>query len=277
MFKRRTTFFIMMSIIVVPVVLFFVLRSSTTVCRKLRVVVPELDANGEIKLSASGDTLAHPVPPFRFMNERGQSITDDSLRGYIHIADFIFTTCPTICKDLSANMANLQRRIKDKYPYIKLVSYTVDPKVDTPPVLAEYAKRYEAVAGQWMFLTGSEDSLHKHIIEGYKVPCYKTPQGDMKVTHSDLLVLVDPDLRYRGFYRILDPRLGGREFERLMEEIDVLRCEFRGRIKDHPVHPLQKASLVQSIFGIPAHESDPTYHSHSRFGFTGCPLQRSAQ
>jgi protein SCO1/2 len=277
MLKRRTTFFIMLSILVIPVVLFFILRNSQTVCRKLRVVVPELDASGGVKLSATGDTLAHPIPAFRFVNERSQTVTDDSLRGYIHIADFIFTTCPGICKDLSANMANLQRRVKDKYPYIKLVSYTVDPSVDTPPVLADYAKRYDAVPGQWMFLTGSEDSLFKHIIDGYKVPCYKSPQGAMKVTHSDLLVLVDPDLRYRGFYRILDPRIGGREFERLMEEIDVLRCEFKGRIKDHPATPLQKASLFQSLFSTSVHESDPTHHPHGRFGFTGCPLQRSAQ
>ncbi|MCS7085613.1 MAG: SCO family protein, partial [Bacteroidia bacterium] len=66
---------------------------------------------GEKTISAEGDTAYHRLPSFRMLNQNGETFTDDSLRGYIHVADFIFTRCPGICKDLSRNMARLQEKI----------------------------------------------------------------------------------------------------------------------------------------------------------------------
>jgi len=134
------------------------------------------------------------IPPFQLTAQSGQPFDSKSLEGSIWVADFIYTTCPGPCPRMSAQMRGVQTAI-ESIPGVKLVSFTVDPKNDTPAVLAAYATRYHAELGRWFFLTGDQAALESICRNGFKL-------GDVdgSLVHSTRFVLLDRDSRVRGFY-----------------------------------------------------------------------------
>src|ERR1017187_2633144 len=134
------------------------------------------------------------VPAFQLTAQSGQPFDSKSLEGNIWVADFIFTTCPGPCPRMSAQMRGVQAAV-ETMPDVKLVSFTVDPKNDTPVALAAYATRYRAEPGRWFFLTGDQVALENICRNGFKL-------GDVdgSLVHSTRFVLLDRHSRVRGFY-----------------------------------------------------------------------------
>ena len=93
------------------------------------------------------------MPAFSLVDQTGRTVTQNDLKGKTWIADFIYTSCPDQCPMISRHMEVLQGLLP-KESRIQLVSISVDPKHDTPAVLARYAKRYHADPAHWRFLTG---------------------------------------------------------------------------------------------------------------------------
>jgi protein SCO1 len=144
------------------------------------------------------------VPPFELTERSGKTITNRDLAGKIWVADFIYTTCPGPCPLITAGMAKLQDAVAHD-PQVQLVTFTVDPETDTPPVLAKYAEQFGADPNRWWFLTGPEKPLDDLIENGFlQVVQDNSGQplqnGQYKVTHSTYLALVDGDGTVRGFY-----------------------------------------------------------------------------
>ena len=135
------------------------------------------------------------VPEFELTSEQGQPFGSHQLIGHPWVAAFIYTTCPGPCPRMSKLMLNLQSETTK----VNFVSFTIDPARDTPPVLAEYAKRYKADPKRWTFLTGPVTTLHKLNREAFKL-------GDVNGSfdHSTRLVLVDQFLNVRGYYGTAD-------------------------------------------------------------------------
>lgn len=106
--------------------------------------------------NAAPDFAPYPAPDFTLTDQDGQMVTLSSLQGKIVLLDFIFTRCPGPCPLLSLKFSQLQKQLGDRLGKdVMLVSVTIDPRHDTPEVLKEYAKRYEANTAGWKFLTGS--------------------------------------------------------------------------------------------------------------------------
>jgi protoheme IX farnesyltransferase len=137
----------------------------------------------------------YALPEFSFTDQNGQPFSSASLRGKVWVANFIFTDCTGPCPRMSALFAKLQ----ESDPDVRLVSFTVDPENDTPPTLAAYGKRYGA-GPRWTLLTGDGAALKNIRQEAFKL-------GEMgaAMAHSTRLVLVDRDLRIRGFYDSAEP------------------------------------------------------------------------
>lgn len=204
-----------------PLLLWFVLSTGRNRYKQL----PKL---GQYQVRAAGDTIWHTLPPFSLLTQDSLPFTSDSLRGWIHVADYFFTRCPGICPRLSRAMAQLQDLLADKPVKVRLVSYTVDPAHDTPSILREYGGRYQADFSRWTFVTGPESTLYRLAVKGYLIPVDKAPDttaGELGFIHSDMLVLVDPDLRIRGFYSGLDSL----QVRRLMDDINLLLLEYAQR------------------------------------------------
>jgi protein SCO1 len=182
---------------------------------------------GPHEVRAPGDTAWHRLPDFVLLNQDSVVFTADSLRGYIHVADYFFTRCPGICPRLSSAMRMIQDYLGEKAQRVRLVSYTVDPVHDSPATLREYAQRYGADLRRWTFVTGADTTLYRLAVKGYLIPVDKSSdstQGELGYVHSDMLVLVDPELRIRGFYSGLDSL----QVKRLLDDINLLLLEYAG-------------------------------------------------
>ncbi|MEK7794132.1 MAG: SCO family protein [Candidatus Hydrogenedentota bacterium] len=136
----------------------------------------------------------YPVPEFSLTASTKDSVSLESLRGKVWIADFIFTNCAGPCPMMTSHMAELHRAFKDD-DRVRMVSFSVDPERDTPEVLAEYATKFGADTGRWHFLTGEVETIHELAVQGFKVGSLDNP-----IIHSDKFVLVDGDGIIRGYY-----------------------------------------------------------------------------
>lgn len=145
------------------------------------------------------------VPPFRLVDESGAEVTQDDLKGRITVANFIFTRCKGPCPVMTSRMAELSRKLGKASRDVQLVSFTVDPEHDTPPVLATYASQVGAKAPQWRFFTGPPDDVLALVVKGLLQPVAKEPTGD--VAHSTRFVLIDRAGRLRGFQDGNDPEV----------------------------------------------------------------------
>lgn len=173
---------------------------------------------------------------FSFTERNGKPFGTDELKSHPWIADFIYTSCTSECPLMSAEMARLQKALPEQTP-VRLVSFTVDPEVDTPPRLAEYAERFQAKPEIWKFLTGPREQLYTLAQKGFHLPAQavdvpspkhhdsehahgKTPSAPKEnpFLHSQKFVLVDQDLQIRGYYDSTHPE----ELERLLK-IDLPR------------------------------------------------------
>jgi protein SCO1/2 len=137
-----------------------------------------------------------PVPSYRLVDQRGQTRTPDELRGSVWIADFIFTSCKSICPVLSAKMVQLQRAIQD--PRLKFVSFSVDPERDTPEALRVYASRWAPDEPRWTLLATTKESLAE-LAKGMKTFVERQPDPDATL-HTSEMYLIDVQGRVRGLY-----------------------------------------------------------------------------
>jgi protein SCO1/2 len=134
------------------------------------------------------------VPDFHLTDQDGQPFDGRSLTGHVWVADFVYTTCDGPCPMMSSQMHLVQARTSEA-PDVRLVSFTVDPAHDTPPVLAAYAKHFKYDPARWSFLTGDQGSLNDLGMKGFKLNGV-----DGSLTHSTRFVVVDRQRRIRGYY-----------------------------------------------------------------------------
>ena len=138
-----------------------------------------------------------PAPAFASTSHRGARVTDDSLRGHIWIADFIFTQCTSSCPLITARMAMLQRRMTD--PSLRFVSFSVDPDHDTPEVLAAYAASWRPGERRWELLSTTREDLER-VVAGMHGVAERTGETKDPIAHTSLLFLVDAHGAVRGAY-----------------------------------------------------------------------------
>ena len=144
------------------------------------------------------------VPAFELVDQNGNPFSLSDLEDDVWVANFIFTSCPSICPLLTRGMARLQERY-DAYGIeeIRLISISVDPENDTPEVLRDYAELYEADLERWTFLTGEEPAIRELIVKGFKAAMGEPVTDDaglIDIMHSGKFVIVDPDGGVRGYY-----------------------------------------------------------------------------
>jgi len=95
------------------------------------------------------------------INQDGKKVHfyTDVLKGKTVVVNAFFTTCTSVCPPMNRNMEKIQEALGDRVGKdVFFVSITVDPEVDTPVRLKEYAKKFHAGPG-WMFLTGKKENL----------------------------------------------------------------------------------------------------------------------
>ena len=147
----------------------------------------------------NGDTVYQKIPHFVLLNQDSVPFDSQQLAGKVHVADFMFTSCPGICPVMTSQMQRLQEMTKD-FPPFQMLSFTVDPDRDTPSKLKAYAKEHRADLKRWTFLTGPMDSIYKVGIKGYYLGMQKDSTEPGGYLHSGRFVLVDGKGLIRGYY-----------------------------------------------------------------------------
>jgi len=167
------------------------------------------------------------LPDFTFTRHDGQPFGSAQLRGRPFIANFIFTRCPTICPAFTRKMVGVQERTTSFGTGLQLVSFSVDPKYDTPERLAEYGQRHGADFTRWSFLTGDYAQLKDTIVHGFKISMGReagAPEDDLlSIFHGTHFVLVDRDGQIRGYYDSADSD----STDRLLRDTERLAREGR--------------------------------------------------
>ncbi|SFE46946.1 protein SCO1/2 [Pedobacter antarcticus] len=166
------------------------------------------------------DTVYQTIPAFRFLNQDSSAVTNKDFDGTIYVADFFFTSCPTICPTMHRNLLKVYQKFKGNKE-VKLLSHTIDVKYDTPSRLKAYATKLGIEGNQWEFLWGSRDSIYSLAQKNYLVAVKEDKNGPGGFVHQGYLVLVDKDKRIRGAY---DGTVSN-EVEQLVKDMDILLKE----------------------------------------------------
>jgi protein SCO1/2 len=143
-----------------------------------------------------------PVPDAQLVNEQGSAVNLGAMKGNVTVYDFIFTSCRGTCPIMTNNMRALTKQV-DKTAPVRFVSISIDPARDTPPVLAEYAKRVRN-DDRWTFLTGKRDDIVKLSVQGFKLAAGDPGPGGDPLLHSSKFAVADKDGIIRGYYDAAD-------------------------------------------------------------------------
>ena len=141
------------------------------------------------------------VPAFSLVDQAGRPVSSEAFNGRLWIADFIFTRCAGQCPMMTMEMTRLAKEFQSE-PSVVLVSFTVDPRYDTPEVLARYAATSGASSDRWVLLTGEEEAIQRLCQEGFRLAMGAEGPPEEPITHSRRLVLVDQRGVIRGYYDV---------------------------------------------------------------------------
>lgn len=163
----------------------------------------------------------HRIADFSLVDQNGQKFTHLDLAGKYYVTDFFFTTCPTICPDMSSQLMRVQKAYADDTDFM-IVSHSVTPKIDSPSVLKAYAELYEANPTQWVFLTGDKKVIYDLARKSYFAATTEGDGGVDDFIHTENFILVDKEKRIRGFYDGTSPE----SVDKLIEDIEILQQEY---------------------------------------------------
>ncbi|MDG2396943.1 MAG: SCO family protein [Flavobacteriaceae bacterium] len=164
----------------------------------------------------------HKIGDFKLVNQNGKLISQESYNGKIYIADFFFTTCPSICPVMTGNMLKIQNKIIND-PSIMLISYSVDPENDSVDKLKEYAIEKGIIDSKWNLVTGDKKEIYDLARKSYFVAEINENEGLNEIIHTENFVLIDPDKRIRGYY----DGTNYQEINKLLEDIVILKKEYK--------------------------------------------------
>jgi len=163
----------------------------------------------------------HRIADFSLTNQNGKTITQENFEGKIYIADFFFTTCPTICIAMTDHLLEIQSKILD-LPQVMLLSHSVTPKIDSVPQLKKYALEKGVIDAKWHLVTGDKKQIYALARKSYLAVKDDGDGGPYDMIHTENFILIDPDRRIRGFYDGTDPEA----IDKLWSDLQLLMEEY---------------------------------------------------
>lgn len=183
----------------VSILIFIGIYSLLKPQKQLKVYSPR-DVNPELVDSTVQHIgYNHTIPDFSFTNQNGKIITQKDYEDKIYVADFFFTTCPSICPIMTDNMVWLQNKIKDNSK-VMLLSHSVTPDIDDVSVLKAYAKEKGVIDEKWNLVTGNKRDIYYIARKSYLAVKTGSPEELYDMVHTENFILVDQKRRIRGFY-----------------------------------------------------------------------------
>ena len=163
----------------------------------------------------------HKIAPFSLTNQNGLTVTEKDYMNKIYVADFFFTTCPSICPKMTANMGLIQENIKTDNQVL-LLSFSVTPEIDSVQQLKSYAIEKGVIDSKWNLLTGNKKEIYELARKSYLAVKTDGDGEEHDMIHTENFILVDPEKRIRGFYDGTDINA----MDELLSDIKVLQMEY---------------------------------------------------
>ena len=200
-----------------PFYIFILLFSCNYPIKELPIYGRQEIIENKTNNGISYDTIPHSVENFQFINQDSMVVTNSTFSNSIYIADFFFTTCPTICPVMKNNMI----KVYDKYidnSKVKYLSHTINPLYDNVEILSRYSERLDVDSNIWHFVTGDLDEIYDIAKSSYMVTAIEDKDEPGGFLHSGVFLLVDNNRNIRGVYDGTDMS----EVNRLINDIEVL-------------------------------------------------------
>ncbi|MCE2742197.1 MAG: SCO family protein [Fluviicola sp.] len=166
------------------------------------------------------DTVYPKIIDFAYLNQDSVMIKSTSMKGKVWIAEFFFTSCPTICPTMTKQMIRLNNDTKDIGQYLQFMSFSINPKNDTPSELRKYIAKNKITAKNWQFFTGNEAATHDLGINYFQIFAGQDAESAGGYAHSGAFTLVDREGYVRGVYLGTDPK-----------EVNRLKIDLRKLLK----------------------------------------------
>ena len=169
--------------------------------------------------------VSGPAPNFTLVDQDERKVSLRDLRGKVVLIDFIFTYCPAGCLLSTGKLRHVQHVLGGKDLHI--VSVSIDPGHDTPPVLRAYGKKFTVDFGRWSFLTGTADEIEQ-VRTLYRIPLQRQAkrdaEGDVRAIaisdHGLKAYAVDRQgmKRFEYWGQDFDPKVAIQDVTTLLEE-----------------------------------------------------------
>lgn len=153
----------------------------------------------EVDGQQTTDTIPHRIDSFSFVNQDSMVVNNATFQDKIYVADFFFTSCPTICPVMKQQLL----RVYDQYqgnPKFAILSHSIDPTYDTVALLNDYAQRLGVTSETWHFVTGDKDAIYDIAETSYMVVANEDENAPGGFIHSGAFLLVDEKGQIRGVY-----------------------------------------------------------------------------
>lgn len=167
------------------------------------------------------DTLFHTINDFQFVDQDSNLVSNSTFDGKIYIADFFFTSCPSICPIMKTQMLRVYEAYQEN-DMVVFLSHTIDPEYDTVALLKDYADRLGVESSKWHFVTGNKQDIFKIAQLSYMSVAADDAEAPGGYIHSGRFLLVDPLRRIRGAYDGTDPK----DVDILIQDIETLLQEY---------------------------------------------------
>ena len=167
------------------------------------------------------DTIYHTIQDFRLVDQDSGIVTNETFADKVYVADFFFTSCPTICPKMKAQMLRVYEKFEDN-PEVGILSHTIDPEYDTVALLKDYAERLGVKSDKWKFVTGDQDDIYDLAEGSYMSIADEDADAPGGYIHSGAFLLVDKERHVRGVYDGTVP-----------EQVDVMMNDIEKLLKEY--------------------------------------------
>jgi protein SCO1/2 len=164
----------------------------------------------------------HTIADFSLTNQNGETITQDTYKDKIYVADFFFTTCPTICIAMTDHMLQIQNEIIND-DEVMLLSHSVTPEIDSVAQLKKYALEKGVIDRKWNLVTGDKKEIYELARKSYLAVLDDGDGGPFDMIHTENFMLIDKKRQIRGFYDGTNPE----DIKLLLEDIKTLKNEYK--------------------------------------------------
>lgn len=170
-----------------------------------------LNVQREKPVKKSGASLSYieingekkKAPNFEFINQEGDTISNEDYKGKVYLVEFFFTTCPTICPVMNRNLVEIQNEFEDEEDF-GIASFSIDPAHDTPEVLSNYAEKYGIDHPHWNLMTGEKENIYELANKGFGIYAGEDANAAGGFAHQGMFALIDK----KGYIRSRKDRFG---------------------------------------------------------------------